>query len=107
MLQQQTCKVCGRADFFDFHMPDDVWKEVVPVRLQNRVVCLACFDALAKDKDVDYSAHLSRLWFAGEMCSFEFATVLCRTRRTKQEEGRDELWQWMVFHLWRGCKKVR
>ena len=34
-----------------------------------------CFDLMARDKQIDYSAHLSRLWFAGAMCSFEFYKV--------------------------------
>ena len=28
--QQQTCKVCGRPDKFNFHVPDAVWEWIVP-----------------------------------------------------------------------------
>ena len=38
--QQQTCKVCGQADKFNFHVPDKVWKTVVPPPYCERVVCL-------------------------------------------------------------------
>lgn len=72
---RQTCKKCGCEDFFNFNVPDDVWKAVVPARLRNRVVCLKCFDRLAKQHGVRYAQSIDRLFFAGEMAMFEFETV--------------------------------
>ena len=63
--QGQTCKVCRRPDKFNFHVPDAVWRAVVPRRLDGRVVCLSCFDDLAKERDVTYAASLSEIWFCG------------------------------------------
>jgi hypothetical protein len=70
--QHQTCKVCRKADRFNFSVPDNVWESVVPEKFRNRVVCLACFDEFAKKKQVDYSTCLESLYFAGDQCSFEF-----------------------------------
>jgi hypothetical protein len=69
---QQRCKVCGCRDKFDFHIVQDVWQKVVPPRFQNRVVCLACFDDFAKEKEIDYSGSLTALYFAGHKASFQF-----------------------------------
>lgn len=75
MLENQRCKVCGRRDKFDFHVPDEVWRSIVPEQYQNHVVCLACFDDFAKDKGVDYSTSLQTLYFAGDMATFEFRVI--------------------------------
>lgn len=70
---RQTCKVCLRPDKFNFHVPDEIWEEVVPLEYQNHVVCLACFDDLAMARRVDYATHLAMsLWFAGDAATFEF-----------------------------------
>lgn len=74
-VRRQTCKVCGRPDKFDFHVPDPVWKKVVPPAYRNKVVCLACFDRFAFDKQIDYSEALEILYFAGDRASFKFQTV--------------------------------
>jgi hypothetical protein len=74
-VDQQRCKVCGRADKFDFHVPDALWREVVPATLRNRVVCLACFDDLASERGIDYARSLRALFFAGDRASFEFRPV--------------------------------
>ena len=70
--QRQTCKVCGRADKFDFSVPDDVWASVVPGEFRERVVCLACFDEFARQARVDYAPYLGSLYFAGDRAVFTF-----------------------------------
>jgi hypothetical protein len=74
-LRQQRCKVCWRADRFDFHVPDNVWAAVVPEALRDRVICLSCFDALAEEQGVDYAEHVHVLFFAGRRTSLEFRRV--------------------------------
>lgn len=69
---RQTCKACGRPDKFDFTVADGIWQAVVPVELQNRVVCLFCFDEFARSRDVDYSTSLHTLYFAGDRAVFQF-----------------------------------
>ena len=73
--KRQTCKVCGCLDKFDFHVPDDVWEKVVPVRYQNKVVCLTCFDEFALKRQIDYSDSVDVLYFAGDRAVFKFQTV--------------------------------
>ena len=63
---RQRCKVCGNRDKFNFYIDDDVWKRVIPNKFQNRVVCLACFDDFAKEKEIDYTTSLKSLSFTGE-----------------------------------------
>lgn len=75
-LQRQRCKSCWHADGFDFNVPDEVWAEVVPPKLQNHVVCLRCFDRFAQDKGVDYSRHLTTLYFAGDQVALELQVVV-------------------------------
>lgn len=72
--KQQTCKVCGRQDKFDYHIPDGMWKRVVPRQYRNKVVCLACFDDFASAKRIDYSDSLDVLYFAGDKAIFTFET---------------------------------
>ena len=70
--QRQTCKVCGRADKFDFSVPDNVWASIVPEEYRKRVVCLACFDEFARQAKVDYTPYLRSLYFAGDRAVFTF-----------------------------------
>jgi hypothetical protein len=64
----------------DFKVPDDVWRAVVPIALQNGVVCLHCFDDCARENNVDYAASLSALYFAGRGAAFEFRVVSASSR---------------------------
>jgi hypothetical protein len=72
---RQTCKACGREDYWNFDVPDDVWIAVVPEEFRFRVVCLPCFDRFAFERGVGYAASLRTIYFAGDMAAFEFATV--------------------------------
>ena len=72
---QQTCKACGQIDKLNFDVPDSVWTAVVPPELQNRVVCLACFDTFARKNNVNYAASLKAVFFAGDAAAFEFQPV--------------------------------
>lgn len=87
---QQRCKVCGRRDKFNFYVPDDVWRAIVPFRLQNRVVCLGCFDRMAKEKGVEYAPHLLNLYFAGDQASFSFSRTSCSSGGCLLANGLDD-----------------
>jgi len=67
--QRQTCKACGAPDKFNFHVPNAIWRSVVPKELQNHVVCLGCFDDFANDKDVDYATSLTMMFFTGDQAT--------------------------------------
>jgi hypothetical protein len=69
---RQTCKACGEPHKFCFQVPDEIWVAVVPAELQNRVVCLHCFDDFAYEKGIKYAAHLAELCFAGDAAAFVF-----------------------------------
>jgi hypothetical protein len=75
-----VCKVCGCVDKFDFNVPDDVWKEVVPNTHLHDVVCLKCFDEFAFEKGVNYAESIDTLYFAGNQAAFEFQAVSAQGR---------------------------
>ena len=78
-LRHQTCKACGNRDKFDFHVSHEVWETVVPEHLRNRVVCLSCFDDFAQVRGIDYAAHVSALYFAGDGAALEFRVASAAT----------------------------
>lgn len=75
--QRQTCKVCLRPDKFNFYVPDEIWRAVVPEAFVNRVVCLYCFDEFAMERGVGYAGHLRTVCFAGDRASFTFTVESC------------------------------
>jgi hypothetical protein len=72
---QPICQACGCADKFDFNVPDELWKKVVPNKLRNQAICLECFDEFAFKKGIDYSDSIETLYFAGNQATFQFQTV--------------------------------
>ena len=74
-MQRPRCKACGREDKFDFHVPDALWRAVVPEHLKDRVVCLACFDDFAFERGIEYARCLRAVFFAGDRGVFEFRPV--------------------------------
>jgi hypothetical protein len=74
-FRRQKCAACKCADKFNFFVPDELWKDVVPQQYQNGVVCLPCFDEFAREKNVDYADSIEVLYFAGNQASFKFQTV--------------------------------
>lgn len=70
---QSTCKVCGREEKFDFHVPDEVWEGIVPKEFQNHVVCLGCFDDFAFRAGWQYGIRI--LYFAGRAATFTFKAI--------------------------------
>ncbi len=79
---QQTCKVCGRIDKFNFNVPDKIWEAVVPLEYRNRVVCLACFDDFAQKKMINYADYLQSVYFAGNQACLEFR-VITKTKKSQ------------------------
>lgn len=81
---QQTCKVCGRLDKFDYNVPNHIWRQVVPKKYLNNVVCLACFDDFATQNDIDIHDSLHVFYFAGSRVALELQV----TRSSKVESYR-------------------
>ncbi|MCL5265139.1 MAG: hypothetical protein M1343_08115 [Chloroflexi bacterium] len=73
--QRQTCKVCGHADKFNFHVPDHIWRAVVPYPYRQLVVCLSCFDEFARQRQVDYAPFINELLFVGDRAHFAFKPI--------------------------------
>jgi hypothetical protein len=78
-----SCKACGGVDCIDFQVSDEMWARVVPEPWQELMVCLACFDAWAAHRGIDYREDLARypLHFAGTRSGLELRVVL------RQDEG--------------------
>ncbi|HEY1234733.1 MAG TPA: hypothetical protein VGH22_15245 [Candidatus Binatia bacterium] len=74
-FKRQRCQVCRCDDKFNFTVSDKLWREIVPPDFQNKVVCLPCFDELARQKKKDYADSIEVLYFAGSQASFKFQTV--------------------------------
>ncbi len=54
---QQTCKKCGRPQYFEFVVKDWIWN-ILPKYWRNRVLCVDCFIEemdLALDKGLKLS----------------------------------------------------
>lgn len=71
-MLRPICKACGRPEKFDFRVPNEIWRAVVPPPMLTRVICLHCFDDMAYRAGVDYSSSLKRLYFAGDQATFKF-----------------------------------
>lgn len=54
------CEICHRPINIPFHVPDDVWNEVIPIKLRDKHVCLSCFITKANtfliewEKDIEF-----------------------------------------------------
>lgn len=75
----QTCNRCGAVDYINFHVPNDIWAKVAGEEWTNdyydSVLCLACFDDLALEKNINYAQHITNIYFAGNQASFEFQPI--------------------------------
>jgi hypothetical protein len=71
-FKRQRCSACKCQDKFNFYVPDEIWREIVPVQYLNKVVCLQCFDEFARKKNIDYSHSIDTLYFAGSQATFKF-----------------------------------
>lgn len=78
-FRRQRCAVCKCNDKFNFAVPNEVWRKIVPPEYQNKVVCLQCFDEFARKQNIDYSNALETLYFAGSQAAFKFQTVLAQS----------------------------
>ncbi len=67
------CAVCGEENIqFDYHVTDELWRDLVPEEIRRDVVCLPCLDKLAKEKGADLGANMGSLQFTGQGITIEF-----------------------------------
>jgi hypothetical protein len=71
-FRRQRCNVCHCEEKFNFYVPTQTWKKVVPEEYQKKVVCLPCFDSFAQARNVSYSDAIEELYFAGEKAALKF-----------------------------------
>lgn len=86
----QSCKVCYKADGFDYAINNPTWKAVLPEEYHNSVVCLTCFDTFAAKKQIEY--HPMVLYFAGKKQSFSFQTTTEADLKKAWMEGVGEVY---------------
>ena len=84
-FKRQHCHVCHCEDKFNFNVSDELWREIVPLEFQNKVVCLPCFDELAREKNKEYAHSIAVLYFAGRQASFKFQTVQAQSTGQQQD----------------------
>jgi len=51
--EYEVCQCCGRPNFLGFNVSDVDWAAIVGDK--NKVLCLRCFDELAKNKNLSYN----------------------------------------------------
>lgn len=77
---REMCKVCGDVVTVGFHVPDEIWAEVVHPRYINDIHCLRCFTRRADEKlvhwekgirffPVSFAQHIDQEFFRQEMKS--------------------------------------
>lgn len=55
---REICKACWRPNAVGFVVPDDVWQQVVPEALAERVLCVACFASFADERLIDWARDI-------------------------------------------------
>ena len=71
------CSICSIRVVFDYKVGDEVWDEVVEEKYRRDVVCLSCFDKLAKKKGVNLGDCLEIVYYTGEDKTIELMPVKC------------------------------
>lgn len=58
-LRREVCVVCTTPNAVGFQVPDWLWQEAVPARLQSDVLCLFCFLPLADERLLPWDKYIS------------------------------------------------
>lgn len=88
------CAICGKKNIkFDYNVTDNLWNQVVPKNIRRKVICLECFDKLAKEKGIKLSEGIQSIQFTGLNEIIEFvahnAFYYHKDRRDKMLVGTD------------------
>ncbi len=49
-MTREICKICYKVNPIGFQVPNIIWKQVVPTKFQQNVVCISCFIHLADEQ---------------------------------------------------------
>lgn len=55
---REICKICYHVNPVGFDVPDDIWKQVIPEKFVNNVVCLSCFIRIADEKFINWDKDI-------------------------------------------------
>jgi hypothetical protein len=58
VASREICSICSHVNRIGFHVPDEVWRAVVPGDWQDHVLCLECFARLADEKLVAWDRSI-------------------------------------------------
>ncbi len=57
-LSREICKICHNINTVGFDVPNEIWRNVVPIDKQNSVVCLSCFTRLGDQKNIRWDKDI-------------------------------------------------
>jgi hypothetical protein len=60
------CCICGCEVDFIFLVTDSFWKKIIHSKYRLDVICLHCFDVLAKEKEEDISNEITDIFYCGK-----------------------------------------
>ena len=46
-----NCSLCGCIENYIYHVPENIWRKVIPKGKWNEIVCACCFHKLAKESN--------------------------------------------------------
>lgn len=58
MTAREICKICFHPITVGFRVPDHIWSAIVPERLQESTVCLACFTRLGDEREIPWDRRI-------------------------------------------------
>lgn len=57
-MTRETCCICGDIIRVGFHVPDEIWEQVVHPSRINDIHCLNCFTRRADEKLIDWDKQI-------------------------------------------------
>ncbi len=55
---REICEMCHQVNAVGFLVPDGVWRLIIPIDFQNKVVCLQCFAKLGDEKRIRWDLNI-------------------------------------------------
>lgn len=82
-----TCAVCRRPEPYVYHVPEVLWRHVLPPALWGEVVCAACFDEYARCGPGVQSTHHADCWRYHPGCAVARLEAVAEVRAGLVERG--------------------
>jgi Mor family transcriptional regulator len=68
-MSREICASCHKRNPLEFTVADDVWAAAVPSELQNKTLCIMCFDRWATRRGIDWSSGPIEWWPMSGVCA--------------------------------------